>query len=218
MSDPTQLISTTDYPRERPLKMFEGNFAAGGSGRTIAHGLPFIPLFDGYFSLSSDFSNRSAFGDQILTSDGAGIVPLWRANSTNLYLTDISTGLATIYYRLFALADENSAGLVTTNADNGIDLQDTTDYNYAKVVAAGTTTIAAGGTFTVTHNYGDLVYVIYSQDFGDGSWGIQYSSRILDYNYIYDTALTITVTATQVVFTNKDTSSAISIKYEILGA
>lgn len=217
MSDPTQLISTTDYPRERPLKMFQGSFAAG-AGVTVAHGLPFIPLFDGYFSLSSDYSNRLAFGDNMLRSDGAGFVPLWRADSTNLYLSDISSGTGTIYYRLFALADENSASLVTTNADNGIDLQDTTDYNYAKVVAAGTTTIAAGGTFTVTHNYGDLVYVIYSQDFGDGSWGIQYGSRILDYDYIYDTALTTTITATQVVFTNKGTSTAISIKYELLGA
>lgn len=160
MADPRKFRYSSDYPM--PFMVFSRtySFSAGSWGyatQTIPHGLPFLPLIVGQWSTNSNFSPAydlaleypNFSGGQPSTAIVAG------ADATNIYfyMTNNLSSQQTFYFRIAAFAPPGYAGLATAVDDN-TPYKFNSDFNYLKIFAAGSQTVAARSDVVINHNLG----------------------------------------------------------------
>jgi hypothetical protein len=125
-------------------------------GITIAHNLPFTPMPILVWSNTSDFAicyeNRDADYVSNSFTTGAGQFYTISADATNVGITryNLSGASKTLYYRIFCFqptgVDDSEVPATNTSGDEFIL---NTDYNYMKLVKAGTLTSS-----TKTYSHG----------------------------------------------------------------
>jgi hypothetical protein len=132
----------------------------------IAHGLPFIPLVGGYWSLTSDFSVNYEFGNGTFPSGSLGdlfqrSIGNISATSSNIKMdwSNISTSV-TVYYRIYAFEPSGSSATLSPIASQGDDFILNTDYNYLKLYDADSASPGTATTYTVTHDLGYIPQVL----------------------------------------------------------
>jgi len=204
LANARNFLQNTDYPLDKVVYLNSGttNIASGGSVN-IAHGLPFIPLINFYWSLTPDFA--------VVYEDNVGPFPSGnpgffftlqvsaRVTATNITLDANGTlGSTTIYYRIFGFQPDDSNVDLPPTASAGDVFSFNTDYNYLKLYSASHVSLAAGASFTLVHGLGYRPQV--STWFQTG--GINYPST-----YSNEDGRQVEVTSSSVVFTNNSLSS-----------
>ena len=199
-------LYNTDYPLDKVIYLKSGttNIASGGT-LNIAHGLPFIPLINFYWSLTPDFS--------VIYEDNIGPFPSGnpgffftlqvsaRADATNITLdANGILGSTTIYYRIFGFQPDDSNVDLPSTASAGDIFSFNTDYNYLKLYSASHVSLAAGASFTLVHGLGYRPQV--STWFLTG--GVSYPSTYSDQD-----GRQTEVTNSSVIFTNASFSAGV---------
>lgn len=215
MSDPSKLISTTDFPREFPIRMFQGDFDTSDV-TIIDHGLPFTPFNYGYVSRTSDFAVKIPLGANYFwgTSYSESILPLLRSNDSRILLFDLVAAGVTLYYRLFCTTPPGWTGILDANVTNGQALQDTTDYNFAKLVGGDSLTLQNNSSVSIDHDYGSIPFVWWDV-FDQGDYLIPNQSVMLDspqHDWVWAEA-----TDTDITFAMGDRGLPATVRYKIWG-
>lgn len=163
MPDPRKFIATTDYPMPFLVYSATTDFVATAqtyiASITIAHGLPFIPLLIGQWSINSSFQPSYDLTFDILGF--AGNLPTVTiqvyADATNVYISwaNYTNTDEHIYLRLTAFTPPSYTGLVTAVDDNS-PFKFNSDFNYIKIYMAGSLTLAADTDQTINHGLGYL--------------------------------------------------------------
>lgn len=158
-------LLTTDFPLDKVIYLQSGSdtipFPTAGYVVTIAHGLPFIPLVSGSWSLTSDFSLLYEYGSGTFPSSNIGASNFDQsmtisADSVNVYITpiNVSGSSFTLYYRIFAFEPSDSNEDLEPTASAGDDFVLNTDYNYTKLYLNDVILSPAVGTEVILHNLG----------------------------------------------------------------
>lgn len=138
-TNPDDFLLNTDYEMDKIVLVKEGNFT---STTQIPHNLNFTPLPFGVWSLDADFSSVNPIG-QLDFSTEPGYTPILSvecsADDTNLTLNSAgNTNSQTIYYRLYAFQPNDENENVPATATKAKQFILNTDYNYCKLMKAGT--------------------------------------------------------------------------------
>jgi hypothetical protein len=137
-------LQNTDYPADQVVYLTSGSYVIPGTStgniQTIPHGLPFIPLVGGNFSLTSDFSLTYEYSTGPLTSPinpnaVYDVVANVYADATNVYVSadTPSVGSKTIYYRIYGFQPSTNTSSLTNIANQGDVFVLQTDYNLTKL-------------------------------------------------------------------------------------
>lgn len=158
--DGRRFLLNSDYPTPSFVAKWSGSFNVGGYNyldTSFDHGLPFIPLLIGQWSLSSDFSPSY----DIATTNGYFVgVNFNQATGSNTTKIKFSldngySSARTFYYRVFAFCPGDYDGDVPAIEDTTMFRLDT-DSNYHKLVEYGHKKATSTGDMTFPHNLGYL--------------------------------------------------------------
>jgi len=153
----------TDYPLDKAIFLGSGSFTMGASttgSEFVNHGLPFIPLIAGYWSLTSDFSLNYEFGNGVFPSGNPGYlfqreIGYVQATITQVKMDWVNISTATTaYYRLYAFEPSNLTTDIASVSATSDGFVLNTDYNYLKLLSADTASPGTATTYTVTHGLG----------------------------------------------------------------
>lgn len=176
MQDARNLLFSTDYPMPVLAWEHSGSIAdvgaVGTKSITIEHGLRFTPLLIGVWSTSSDFSPAYDIANYL----GGGVINgqdmqlnQCGADDTNVYVEafNASSSTKSLFFRLLAYAPPDYDGEVPNISDT-TNFQFSTEYNYPKIVKAGSVTIDAGDSAGITHELG---YIPQAKVWGPDAYG-----------------------------------------------
>lgn len=168
LANAQNFLLNTDFPLDKIVHLKSGSFTVGGltqgNFQTIPHNLGFIPLCNGNWSLTADFSVQYNYGNGIVPSSNPGAlfdtVANVFADNTNVYISTDNANVSsrTIYYRIFALQPPDDDSTVAPVVSQGDTFVLNTDYNYTKLYLENYLDVpATGGTsnmYAVPHNLG----------------------------------------------------------------
>lgn len=169
MTEAKNFLLNTDYPLDKVVYLKSGSFTMGASTtgtETISHGLSFIPLIGGYWSLTSDFSVNYEFGNGTFPSGNLGFLFQREigsisatSSSINLNWSNISTS-TTVYYRIYGFEPDDNLATLSPIASQGDTFVINTDFNYLKLQEADHATPGTATTYTVVHGLGYIPQVL----------------------------------------------------------
>ena len=157
--NPNNLLLSTDYPLDKVVYLKTHSVTLTSfqiQNIMIPHNLPFIPLIQGQWSNTPDFSIAYNINTELIVGINRRFDTMAQANETNInFETQNRTqSTATVYYRIFGFmpstANEN---VLPTNIDSN-NFVIHTDYNYMKLAYYGVTAIPGGGSYTINHGLG----------------------------------------------------------------
>lgn len=153
-------LLNSDYPQDKVVLLLSGSIPIDSATHTIPHNLPFTPLVDGCWSMTSDFSTSYEFYSGDFPSGNPGYffaheVQL-QANSTNVILPtlDIAGGSKTAYYRIFGFEPSDSTADIASPITSSDNFVLNTDYNYMKLYTSGVANPGTAATYTIVHGLG----------------------------------------------------------------
>jgi hypothetical protein len=160
----SDFLIQSDYPMDKIVYITSGSIPIDGFPHTIPHGLPFVPLLGGYWSLTPDFAICYEFFSGDFPSGNAGYFFAHEvdilADATNVQLdtVDIAGGSKTAYYRVYGFEPSDSAVEITTPV-GGDSFNINSDYNYMKLFMSGVVNPGTVSTYTIDHNLGYIPQV-----------------------------------------------------------
>lgn len=171
VQDARNFLLTTDFPLDKVIFLRSGsatiNFPTAGQVVTITHGLLFVPLVSGSWSLDPSFTTSYEYGSGTFPSNnlGASVFNISmdiRADSTNIIIspTNVSGASFTLYWRVYAFEPSDCNFDLEPTASSADDFILNTDYNYTKLYLNDVILNATTGTYTVNHNLGYLPQVM----------------------------------------------------------
>ena len=168
MSDPRNFIFDSDYPPDYIVKALTKSYTLVGDPMgygtvnldTIPHGLPFAPLVDGIWGITSDLSDARSIAYDHGPNFIFGMVILQiyvTSDETNIYIYCVNSEYPpitrTFYFKLWMYMNPAYSGSVAPVEDN-TNYRFNTDFNYLKLAMAGNVSIPAGQSITVNHGLG----------------------------------------------------------------
>lgn len=171
-------LLTTDFPLDKVVYLKSGSFtmsAATSGVFSFPHNLSFAPLCSGSWSLTPDFSVQYEYGSGTFPSENISISSFNQilslsdnffgntggANTTNVYIAwqNSSASATTVYYRIFAFGPPDIDYVAAPTASSGDNFVLNTDYNYTKLYINSARQVAAGNTYSVPYNGGNVPQV-----------------------------------------------------------
>ena len=148
--DFANLLLTTDKPLDKVVYLHTEAVAIAAydyNDVTIAHGLSFLPLVNAQWSTSPDFSTSYNIGGGPNTGASRSYNTGIAADATNVYIntTNNTASAVTLYFRIYGLMLNTVNDDAPHTASSGDSFVLNTDYNYTKLVAAGTVTGPSSG-------------------------------------------------------------------------
>lgn len=232
MADIRNFIMNSDYPTpflvwkmEETLTVPVGAYY-NAAHKSVAHNLPFTPLLIGQWSTNSNFVPAYDLANDmpIFTGTRPDLSAMVGADSTHIRITAEHTASSskTFYFRLFAFLPPDYDGTWTNDVDDNTNFKLNSDFNYPKVLASGSVTVADGAVSEYTHSLGYLPQVrawkqIQTAPFDDytETWNILIP---VPNNQTPDGLYGVSVTNSKVRFGNKGTSGqSLTYKYLIFG-
>ena len=143
MANPNDFLLNTDYELDKIILFEEGTFT---SSKEFSHKLEFIPLIFGVWSTDKDFYSVNPINGELDSSTEPGYTPttsvMGVANATTVRLTCTNPNNQALYYRIYGFEphDKNKAAQATARKARKFVFN--TDYNYCKLMRAGTFTQA----------------------------------------------------------------------------
>lgn len=217
LANANSFLANSDYPMDKVVYLKSGSDVCDNHTIVLAHGLPFAPLINGYWSFTSDFSTCYEFSSGTFPSPNPSFlfsrtVEVQYADTTNIRLptTDLVGDSKPFYYRIFGFQPDDSNVLLPPLMSSGDNFFIDTDYNMMKLYQVGHVTVAPLGSATVTHGLGYLPHMLL--------WVNQGSTGFTPITYGSDSTIdTITneVTTTSVIFTNTNSFQSSRFDYRI---
>ena len=164
MVDIRKFIMNSDYPT--PFLVWESTESLtvpvgtyfNAASKSVAHNLPFTPMLIGQWSTNSSFVPAYDLANDmpIFTGTRPDYQILVGADSTYIRIsaTHIKTSAQTLYFRFFAFLPPDYTGTWTNVLDDTTNFKLNSDFNYPKVVASGSVTVADQAKTSYTHNLG----------------------------------------------------------------
>lgn len=220
--DFANLLLTTDKPLDKVVYLHTEAVAIAAydyNDVTIAHGLSFLPLVNAQWSTSPDFSTSYNIGGGPNTGASRSYNTGIAADATNVYIntTNNTASAVTLYFRIYGLMPNTVNDDAPHTASSGDSFVLNTDYNYTKLVAAGTVTGPSSGYQIINVDHSLLYRPQVS------AW-VTRAGRTAPYiyNQLYDSpppfdTVNIHVSSTQVVFAFEDVLAAYTVYYRIYG-
>ena len=129
--DQRDLLLTSDYPMDKVVFIQSGSMTIAPhqtSQANIQHGLPYIPLVFGNYSLDPSYDTAYEYGSGPIYSDPAIAAfttqPTAISNTTNIRVTATNYGNTkpiTIYYRVYCFRPSNAPESIVPNTNIGVD-------------------------------------------------------------------------------------------------
>lgn len=218
LANATKFLQSSDYPMDKVVYQvkYTAPIAAFSPGDfQFEHGLGFAPLLDARWSTSPLMTTTYNLHSGPRASDNSVLYQTnVEADDTYVYIYTINqTALpVTLYFTIYGLMPSGVDAEAPFTGFDGDDFVLNTDYNYTKLLTAGTAAIAAGtNTVTVDHNLGYYPQVSLWKEQGgiiEPWWG---SGVIVG----FPSDVIITITTTQLVIASYGTFSDSIIHYRI---
>lgn len=169
MADIRNFLLNSDYPNpfivwklETSLVVPVGTYWNAAS-KEIQHGLPFTPWIIGQWSTNSNFVPAYDLANDmpIFTGTRPDLQVMVGSDSSTIKLTaqHVQENPVTFYFRIFSFLPPDYTGTWTNNIDDSTNFRLSTDFNYPKVLASGSLSVATGSTSEYYHNLGYLPQV-----------------------------------------------------------
>lgn len=232
MVDIRNFIMNSDYPtpflvwsKEESLTVPVGQYFNTAS-KSVAHGLPFTPMLIGQWSTNANFVPAYDLANDmpIFTGTRPDYQIIAGADSTYIRIsaTHVMDYSVTFYFRFFAFLPPEYNGTWTNVLDDNTNFKLNSDFNYPKVIASGSVTVADQATTNYTHSLGYKPQVkawkqITTAPFDDyqTTWSILTPALS---STTPDGLLGVSVTNSVVSFGNHgQTGSSLTYKYLIFG-
>lgn len=158
MADPRKFLYDSDYPTPAFVASWTGSVSVGGydyKDTEFAHGLPFIPLLVGQWSLNSNFQPSFDIGTQNGFFVGLNFNQVIGSDSSKIKirLNNDYSNTQTYYYRIFAFAPSDYDGDVPSIEDS-TNYRFNSDFRYPKLFAYGHESLTSARDIDVYHNLG----------------------------------------------------------------
>lgn len=164
MTDPRQFLLSTEYPVEQIVYLKSGSFISRSGQIAVSyrfnHGLGFMPLISGSWSLDANFSVSYDFYINPYKEPGNIEIVIITTDKEIIFYDSNNTGSdKTVYYRIYGFVPSNvdlQHSATASLTDNRFTFN--TDYNYCKLAMAGQVSVS-NNQVTVAHNLGFLPQV-----------------------------------------------------------
>ena len=169
--DPRDFLLNTDYEMDKVILFYEGSLAPSSSGsgyeEVIQHDLGFTPLVFGVCAFNSDFSDSRSLPYIEFTQENAISVSVEAYSSTiKISYGNYESTPDKVYYRIYGFEPSGSKADIPPTANKATEFILNTDYNYCKLLSAGT--VDGDSDTIVPHNLGYLPFVLAWQESSNG--------------------------------------------------